>query len=174
MVDFSSCLNYFQDPSKFIGPIHYVDVTPIPQSSTFWGITQTVSYGRFNLIIPFAAGIVDTGTSLLLIPTEAFKKYQEATGGVMDEATGLLRITTSQFAKLESMFFVIGHSTFEFTPNAQIWPRKLNGVIGGAEGAIYLIVASSGVSIDDTSAVQFLNGFVWLYGIIVFFLIPVY
>lgn len=34
--------------------------------------------------------------------------------------------------------------TIELIPNAQIWPRKLNNVIGGEEGKIYLIAADLG------------------------------
>lgn len=45
-----------------------------------------------------------------------------ATGAVPDPNTGLLRLTPAQFANLQSMFFTINGTTFEFTANAQIWP----------------------------------------------------
>ena len=44
------------------------------------------------------------GTTLILIATDAFNKYQKATGGVPDSATGLLRITSDQFVNLQSIF----------------------------------------------------------------------
>jgi cathepsin E len=44
------------------------------------------------------------GTSLILIATDAFKKYQSATGGVPDKATSLLTISSDQFANLKSIF----------------------------------------------------------------------
>jgi len=34
--------------------------------------------------------------------------------------------------------------TFEFTANAQIWPRSLNSDIGGDNKTTYLIIADSG------------------------------
>jgi len=37
-------------------------------------------------------------------------------------------------------------STFDLSPNAQIWPRALNEAIGGPADAIYLIVGDLGVS----------------------------
>ena len=43
-----------------------------------------------------------------MIATDAFQKYQKATGATMDETTGLLTISESQFEKLQSMFFNIG------------------------------------------------------------------
>ena len=44
------------------------------------------------------------GTTLILIATDAFQKYQQLTGGVPDSATGLLEITSTQYAKLKSIF----------------------------------------------------------------------
>jgi len=41
---------------------------------------------------------------------------------------------------------LLGQVTYEFTPNAQIWPRALNSTLGGNEGQIYLIVADLGSS----------------------------
>ena len=73
---------------------------------------------------------------------DAFNAYQEATGATMDNATGLLTITAAQFKNLKDLNFKIGDDIFPLTPNAQIWPRALNTVIGGTADSIYLIVAS--------------------------------
>ena len=116
---FSLCFNpFFQDPSKFVGPIHYVDVTDIPRSSKFWGIAQTVTYSSSTPIIdlPNTAGIVDTGSTFLQLFRDAFQRYETATGGKIDEEAELLRISTTQFANLQSLFFHIGGRTLEFTP----------------------------------------------------------
>jgi cathepsin E len=51
---------------------------------------------------------VDTGTTLVLIASNAFSAYERATGGVLDNTTGLLRLTTTQFASLQSLFFTVG------------------------------------------------------------------
>ena len=48
------------------------------------------------------------GTTLVLIATDAFNRYQTATGGVADSATGLLSITSSQYSNLQSLFFNVG------------------------------------------------------------------
>ena len=48
-----------------------------------------------------------SGTTLVLLASDAFSTYQKATGGVLDNETGLLRLTTAQFEKLSSLFFNI-------------------------------------------------------------------
>jgi len=149
------------DSSKFTGSITYTPITSTFPASAYWGINETITYGTASTpILANAAGIVDTGTTLLLLSTEAIAAYQEATGAVVDDATGLLKVTSAQFASLQSLFFTIGGTTFEFTANAQIWPRALNTDIGGVSFDIYLIVGSLGSS--SSAGFEFVNGMAWL------------
>ena len=144
------------DNSKITGDVTFVPITSTSPASAYWGIDQDLKYGNSTSLLSGSAGIVDTGTTLLLLATDAFQAYQKATGGVMDETTGLLSITQSQFNSLQSLFFTIGGATFEMTANAQIWPRALNSVIGGESGKIYLVAADlgsqSGQGLDFISA----------------------
>ena len=118
------------------------------------------------------------GTTLILIATDAFQKYQSATGGVLDSNADLLRVTSAQYAKLKNLSFDIGgvcillwlvslellihtsllfnQTTFHLTPNAQIWPRNLNSQLGGTAGDIYLVVADIGNA--SGSGLDFING----------------
>ena len=125
--------------------------------------------GKPDLCLP-------SGTTLLLIATDAFQTYQKLTGGTPDAATSLL--TISDPSTLESLFFHIGgvsllrpletthltwngpQTTFEFTANAQIWPRALNSAIGGSAGVAYLIVADLGT--PSGQGLDFTNGYTWL------------
>lgn len=51
----------------------------------YWGINQEVTYGQNGTaLLPGNPGIVDTGTTLLMIATDAFKKYEQATGATLD------------------------------------------------------------------------------------------
>ena len=52
----------------------------------------------------------------------------------------MLSITSAQYGNLQSLFFDIGGTTYEITPNAQIIPRALNEFRGGTSDGIYLIV----------------------------------
>ncbi|KAH9057471.1 acid protease [Lactarius vividus] len=149
------------DESKITGEVNYVPITSTSPASNFWGIDQNITYGSSGeSILSFTAGIVDTGTTLLLIATDAFQAYQKATGATLDQTTGLLTLTDSQFENLQSLFFDIGGVQYELTPNAQIWPRVLNTAVGGTEGGIYLIVSDLGS--PSGQGLDFVNGFTFL------------
>ncbi|KAL4244016.1 peptidase A1 family protein [Abortiporus biennis] len=155
------------DSSKYQGQIHYSPITSTPPASEFWGIhVQSIYYGSTSTIIqPLTAGIVDTGTTLILLASDVFDVYRRVTGAVIDNTTGLLRITLSQYHQLESLYFNIDGAEFELTPNAQIFPRSLNEVIGGSvdDSDIYLIVADlgsdSGQGLDFILGMSFLERF---------------
>ncbi|KAF8314153.1 aspartic peptidase domain-containing protein [Amanita rubescens] len=130
-------------------------------ASTFWGIDQSITYGSSGTpILSTTAGIVDTATTMILIASDAFTKYQQATGATKDSTTDMLTLTSSQFSNLESLFFHIGGTTFELTANAQIWPRALNTAIGGTAGNIYLIVGDKGSK--SSVGLDFVNGYTFL------------
>ncbi|KAI0710863.1 aspartic peptidase A1 [Earliella scabrosa] len=151
------------DPSKFIGSISFAPITSTSPSNLFWGIDQSIRYGSSTNILSNTAGIVDTGTTLTLIATDAFARYQRATGAVLDSNTGLLRLTPAQFDNLQSLFFTVHGVTFEFIPDAQIWPRSLNTAIGGNTNSVYLIIGDigtqSGQGLDFIDGLTFLERF---------------
>jgi cathepsin E len=75
-------------------------------ASEFWGIDESITYGTANTpILSSTAGIVDTGTTLVLLASDAFSRYTQATGAVNDRNTGLLRLSNAQFGNLQSLFF---------------------------------------------------------------------
>ncbi|KAF9486195.1 aspartic peptidase A1 [Pholiota conissans] len=148
------------DNSKYTGDITYIPITKSSPASDYWGIDQSITYGSDTPILSSSAGIVDTGTTLIMLTTDAFNKYKNATGAVDDQATGLLSITPTQYANLSSLFFISGGTTFELVPNAQIFPRTLNTVIGGTTSTIYLMIADLG-SIE-VAGLAFINGYAFL------------
>ncbi|PSR70558.1 hypothetical protein PHLCEN_2v13597 [Hermanssonia centrifuga] len=148
------------DESKITGEVNFVPITSTQPAGSYWGIDQDLSYGDSKTLLTSSSGIVDTGTTLLMIATDAFQAYQKATGATMDETTGLLTITEAQFEKLQSLFFTIGGTQYEFTANAQIWPRALNSTLGGKEGKIYLVTADMGS--PSGQGLDFINGFAFL------------
>ncbi|KAJ7354289.1 aspartic peptidase A1 [Mycena albidolilacea] len=147
------------DSTKFTGEIAYTPVTSTSPASQYWGIDQEVTYGTTN-ILASTAGIVDTGSTLIHLATDAFNQYKDATGGVLDATTGLLTITATQYAALQNLNFIIGGVTYALTPNAQIWPRSLNTAIGGSAGSIYLVVIDLGS--PSGQGLDFINGYAFL------------
>ena len=56
------------DESATSEPVVYVPLTTTSPASKYWGIDQSISYGD-DVILSTTAGIVDTGTTLILIAT---------------------------------------------------------------------------------------------------------
>ncbi|PPQ94827.1 hypothetical protein CVT25_007464 [Psilocybe cyanescens] len=147
------------DNSKY-DSITYTPVTSVSPASRYWGIDQSLSYGNITLLAPGTSGIIDTGTTLILIATDAYHAYISATGAIFDNATNLLTITIAQYNNLQDMIFHIGGTDFRLIPDAQIWPRALNADIGGTADAIYMIVGDLGAF--SGSGLDFINGFAFL------------
>jgi len=96
----------------------------------------------------------------VISPTlDAYNRYVDHTGAVYDGNTGLLRITEEQYQKLQSLFLDIGGNTYELIPNAQIWPRALNDILGGEKDHIYLVMQDIGQNIPG---LEFIAGMVFL------------
>ncbi|PIL28664.1 transporter [Ganoderma sinense ZZ0214-1] len=156
------------DPSKIDGALTYVPITTTSPASRYVGFEQAVAYGDAdNVILTKTAGITDTGTSMVLLATDAFEQYKTQTGAVMDNKTGLLRVTPEQFGRMRSLVFTIGQTPFDFTPNAQAWPRQLNKAIGGSPDFVYLMVgdlgSKSGGGLDFINGMAFLERFYQVY-----------
>ena len=118
-------------------------ITSVSPAEYYWGINQSISDGSPGAtFLEETAEIVDTGTTLMLIASDALSKYQNLTGATTDGTTGLLRLTTAQYAKPQSLFFTIGGTNSELTADTQIWPRSLDQCIGDSSSYVYLIVSS--------------------------------
>ncbi|KAG2363427.1 hypothetical protein BDR07DRAFT_1471318 [Suillus spraguei] len=147
------------DPTMYIGNIEYTPITTTTRSSSYWGIDQMITYGTTE-ILRSTAGIVDCGTTLLYIATDAYERYQGATGADVSQVNGLLQITPTQYSALNNLNFHIGGKIYSLIPDAQIWPRSLNNKIRGADGDIYLVVVDIGT--PTGRGYDFLNGYVFL------------
>ncbi|KAL4244022.1 peptidase A1 family protein [Abortiporus biennis] len=149
------------DASKYVGEIHYSNITSTSPASEYWGIDAQIKYGSTLIIQPFTAGIVDTRTILISLASDVFKAYQQVTGAVLDKYTRYLRLTQSQYENLQSLFFNINGVDFELTPNAQIWPRLYNSYIGGEPDKVYLMIedlgTNSGEGLDFILGTNFLE-----------------
>ncbi|KAI0789829.1 aspartic peptidase domain-containing protein [Abortiporus biennis] len=147
------------DESQITGEVKYVPITTAEKASRYWGIDQSVTYGQETLLKP-TAGIVDTGTTFLMMASDMFDAYREVTGAVMDDTTSLLTVTEEQYEKLQPLCFHIGGEKYELTPNAQIWPREFNHIIKGEKDKIYLVAVS--LPTKSGAGIDIINGFVFL------------
>jgi saccharopepsin len=55
------------DNSKITTAVAYVPITKSSPASEYWGIDQSVTYGSTSILT--GSGIVDTGTTLVLLST---------------------------------------------------------------------------------------------------------
>jgi hypothetical protein len=77
------------DSSKYSGSITYFSTLKSGNSAPYWGISiASFTYGSTTLASS-AQGIVDTGTTLIYIPTSAYNKFLSAAGGKTDSSSGL-------------------------------------------------------------------------------------
>ncbi|KAJ3554982.1 hypothetical protein NM688_g2820 [Phlebia brevispora] len=143
------------DPTRFTGKITYAPCTTTGLTSYFWSLNESITY-QGEAIMSSTSGVVDTGTATIYMPSDAYSRYQNATGGTFDDSTGLLAITEEQYENLHDLVFHIGGREFTLTPNAQIWPRALNAAINGSADGIYLAVSSTGL--PTGSDLDFIDG----------------
>jgi saccharopepsin len=61
------------DTSKTTSDVAFVPVTTTSPASTFWGIDQSIDYGGQS-ILDTTSGIVDTGTTLILLASGTYSK----------------------------------------------------------------------------------------------------
>ncbi|KAL5507669.1 hypothetical protein ACEPAH_5287 [Sanghuangporus vaninii] len=149
------------DTSKTTSDISYVSTTSTSPASAYWGVDQSITYGSSGTeVLSSTAGIVDTGTTLVLLATDAYNTYVSLTGATLDDSVGLLSISRSDYENLQSLFFNIGDQTYELTANAQTWPRSLNAAIGGSSNTIYLVVSDLGSNSGE--GLDFINGYTFL------------
>ncbi|KAG1842530.1 aspartic peptidase domain-containing protein [Suillus subalutaceus] len=147
------------DDSKFTGDISYAPITSSSPANTYWGFNQSITYGS-TVIMNKTAGVLYDIETLLIHCSDALSLYQSATGATLDLSIDMFKITSDQYDLLKSLYFTIGGVTFELTPNAQIWPRSLNSVIGGTSDSIYLVIGDTGKS--SGSGLDFVSGYCFL------------
>lgn len=129
----------------------------------FYSFNQTIRYGEEDGVMIFdGPAVIDTGSTLLGMTPASFQNYMRATNAIMDDNTGLLRVDEPE--SLKSLYFQIGDIHYEFTPDAQTWPKEFNTDIGGVANATYLIVSNLGFLQDNSSfpEVFSINGMYWM------------
>ncbi|KAI5834836.1 acid protease [Schizophyllum commune Tattone D] len=143
------------------GSLRTFPKTTTAPASKYWGYDQSVSYGGVQ-ILSKTAGIADTGTTLIYLPSDAYAKYRDATGATYDNSTGLLTVTPEKFAQMQSLTFNIAGEDYDLIPDAQLWPRSYNTEIGGSPDGYYLVFADTGSNSSESQGLAFINGYAFL------------
>ncbi|EKM51358.1 uncharacterized protein PHACADRAFT_178003 [Phanerochaete carnosa HHB-10118-sp] len=150
------------DTSKCTSSVSYVPITKASPANDYWGIDQSISYAG-KVISTTTSGIVDSGTTMILLATDHYQAYMNATGAVKDSKTGMLSLTNDQFKNLQPLQFNIGGQTWTLSANGQIWPRTMNTAFSGDNDHVYLVIgdlgSESGQGFDFISGYMFMQRF---------------
>ncbi|TGO57000.1 hypothetical protein BOTNAR_0211g00060 [Botryotinia narcissicola] len=134
------------DTTKYTGALTYFPKATSGDASSYWGINIAgFTYGTTSLATS-ATGIVDTGTTLIYIPTAAYNKFLTATGGRTESASGLAVFTTKPTANFSIKF---GTTTYTLTPAQYLVPTPQYSTFGLTSGKYYAWIndgRSSGVN----------------------------
>jgi hypothetical protein len=135
------------DSSKYSGEITFFPQLTSGDASPYWGIAiSSFTYGSTTLASS-GSGIVDTGTTLIYIPTSAYNQFLSATGGQTDSSSGLAAFST---APTENFGVTFGSTTFTLTPSQYLIPTAQYSFFGLNEGTFYSWINDGGSSGVDT------------------------
>jgi len=138
------------DPSKFnAGTLVY---TSKVDSNPYWGakinkFTYSTSRSTQTLGAANPIGIVDTGTTLMLLPADAFKAYMASIpGAYIASDTGLMMVPRSSYGSMGNLTFFWANKPFVLIPDAQLMPPALGQLFEASNpnNDFVSIVASSG------------------------------
>ena len=131
------------DSSKYSGTLTYFPKLTSGTASAYWGISiASFTYGSTTLATG-ATGIVDTGTTLIYIPSKAYSKFLSASGGTTDSASGLAAFKTKPTSNFDITF---GSTTYTLTPSQYLVPTAQYSFYGLSSGKYYAWINNGGSS----------------------------
>ncbi|KAF7985434.1 hypothetical protein HWV62_5163 [Athelia sp. TMB] len=137
------------DSSKYTGSLTYTEKSSAGGVGSYWGIeVSSLTFGGKSLGSGLPA-IVDTGTTLIYIPSTAYSSFLSVGGGTTDIFSGLAKFDSKPTATVS---FTIGGKNFDLTPDQYLIPTaqysnfRLSGNAyyswignGGSKGVDFII-----------------------------------
>lgn len=100
---------------------------------------------------------MDTGTTLIYIPTSAYNKFLSASGGKTDSSTGLAKFTTKPTGTFS---FTIGGTVLTLTPAQYLVPTAQYSNFGISGSGYYSWINDGGSSgVDFIIGQKFLENY---------------
>lgn len=152
------------DSSKYSGSITYLSKARSGSSSPYWGLTfSSFTLGNTNLGGSNSAGIVDTGTTLIYIPTSAYNKFlsSAASGGTTDYSSGLAAFNSRPSADFS---FTVAGQKFTLSPEQYLVPQGQYANFGLEQGKYYAWINDGGASgVNTIIGQKFLENYYSVY-----------
>ncbi|KAK0108851.1 hypothetical protein ONS96_002691 [Cadophora gregata f. sp. sojae] len=149
------------DSSKYSGTLQYFPRLTSGTASSYWGLSiAKFTYGSTTLLSS-ATGIIDTGTTLIYIPTSAYNAFLSATGGKTDSSSGLAVFTTKPTSNFGITF---GSTTYTLTPAQYLVPTAQYANFGLTSGKYYAWINNGGSSgVNTIIGQKFLENYYSVY-----------
>ena len=120
----------------------FVPITSTSPASNYWGIDQDLTYGTSTILLSGSAGIVDTGTTLIIAPPQDAAAVMAAIPGSKSDGQGGFTVPCNTNASVALTFggqdFAIDPRDIAFLPvsndlNGDCTAGISAGQIGGAQ-----------------------------------------
>lgn len=123
--------------------VTYASITTSSPANTFWGVDASFAYGTQNLQSS-TSGIIDHGSSLLLLATSGYNRFLTQTGAKPDQTTGLPMLSNESCDKLDPIILTFAGVNITIPVELYRWPGDQNSGIGGSSDQCYLAVGDIG------------------------------
>jgi hypothetical protein len=140
------------DSTKFTGSISFTPITTVSPYNEFWGITVSSTTYNGVQVGGSSQAIVDTGTTLIFIPTAAYDAFLSASGGTTDASTGFATWTKAPTANFA---FKINGVSFALTPSQFTIPAAQLANFGLPTNKIFGWIVDGG---SDAADINFIIG----------------
>ncbi|KAF7980973.1 hypothetical protein HWV62_35772 [Athelia sp. TMB] len=148
------------DSSKYTGSLTYTPKSSAGSVGPYWGIEASISFGGKSLGSGLPA-IVDTGTTLIYIPSSAYNSFLSVGGGTTDIFSGLAKFDTKP---TQTFSFTIGGKDFDLTPDQYLVPTAQYDNLGLSGSASYSYIGDGGSKdVDFTIGQKFLENYYSVY-----------
>lgn len=150
------------DPSRYTGSITYIPISNNALAGLYWGIDATAwTIGGTSIMngATKISGIIDTGTTLLLMTQNIYNAYvANIPNAAYDSSSGLLRWPTASQASVGPLNITIAGTVFSLTPSQQILPADLVNAFGYDSSYYYSYIGNAGAKNSDGTGLDFLLG----------------
>ncbi|EGG11789.1 aspartic peptidase A1 [Melampsora larici-populina 98AG31] len=152
--------------SLFHGKMSWIPKTSTKPSSSYYGVNLTITASGKS-IMPNKAGIVDTGTTLVLLPDDAFKRYVNMIPNAKILDDGLVMFPKSSIQHIPTLEFDFGIFKATLTSNQQVLPIDQAHYYGASTRMRYSYVSAmgtqSGTGLDFILGQKFLEHYYTAY-----------
>ncbi|KAF8317083.1 acid protease [Clavulina sp. PMI_390] len=153
------------DATRYTGTLSYFRKSTMGSFASYWGLSGiSLQYNKAGLGTGSYSAIVDTGTTLIYIPTLAYDAFLVvAGGGETDSASGLAR-----FKKEPTGTFTItvGGVAFPLSPAQYLVPQAQYSNFGLSSGYYYSWINNGGTFLDGVNFIigqKFLENYYSVY-----------